>query len=81
MGGSVTNPDNDLGYYTVHLELWFSEADRCWGKTCLAWKLSGGHPAVAAKRSELSPTELHVHLNSGFDVQSHPALKVRVDVQ
>ena len=21
VGGSVTNPDNDLGYYTVHLEL------------------------------------------------------------
>lgn len=36
---------------------------------------------MAAKRSELSPTELHVHLNSGFDVQSHPALKVRVDAQ
>lgn len=21
VGGSVANPDNDLGYYTVHLEL------------------------------------------------------------
>lgn len=54
VGGSVANPDNDLGYYTVHLELWFSEADRCWGKTCLAWKLSGGCPAVAAEERAFS---------------------------
>ena len=54
VGGSVANPDNDLGYYTVHLELWFSKADRCWGKTCLAWKLSGGRPAVAAEERAFS---------------------------
>lgn len=36
---------------------------------------------MAAKKSEVSPAELHIHLNSGFDIQNRPALKVEVEVQ
>lgn len=36
---------------------------------------------MAANRNEVSPTELYVHLNSGFDMQNRPALKVEVEAQ
>lgn len=36
---------------------------------------------MAAKRSEVSPTELHIHLHSGFAMQDRLALKVEVEVQ
>lgn len=36
---------------------------------------------MAAKRSEVSPTELHIYLHPGLAMQDRLALKVEVAVQ